>query len=172
MLLNCGVGEDSWESLGLQDDSTSPSLSKLVLSVHWKDWCWSWNSNTLATWCEELTHWKRPWCWARLKTGREGDDRGWDGWMASLTWWTWVSVSSGNWWWRRKPGMLLSMGLQTVGHDLATELNWSFHSFAEGMKIHMFSTESNMWFPKVPVNLAGIQSEILETVWLFLFKVV
>ena len=63
---------------------------------HWKDWCWSWNSNTLATWCEELTHWKRPWCWGRLKVG-EGDDRGWDGWMASLTRWTWVWVNSGSW---------------------------------------------------------------------------
>ena len=55
-----------------------------VLGVHWKDWCWSWNSNTLATWCEEPTHWKRPWCWERLKSGGEGDDRGWDDWMASL----------------------------------------------------------------------------------------
>ena len=55
------------------------------LGVHWKDWCWSWNSNTLATWCKELTHLKIPWCWERLRVGREGDDRGWDGWMASLT---------------------------------------------------------------------------------------
>ena len=55
------------------------------LNIHWKNWCWSWNSNTLATWCEELTHWKRPWCWETLKVGREGDGRGWDGWMASLT---------------------------------------------------------------------------------------
>ena len=55
-----------------------------VLGVHWKDWCWSWNSNTLATWCEELTHWERPWCWERLRAG-EGDDRGWDGWLASPT---------------------------------------------------------------------------------------
>ena len=54
------------------------------LGVHWKDWCWSWNSNTLATWHEEFIHWKRPWCWERLKAGGEGDDRGWDGWMASL----------------------------------------------------------------------------------------
>ena len=53
-----------------------------------KDWCWSWNSNTLATWFEELTYWKRPWCWERLKAGGEGDDRGWDGRMASPTQWT------------------------------------------------------------------------------------
>ena len=54
--------------------------------------CWSWNSNTLATWCEELTHWKRSWCWERLKAGGEGDDRGWDGWKAKPTWWTWVKL--------------------------------------------------------------------------------
>ena len=52
------------------------------------DWCWSWSSNILATWCEELTHWKRPWCWEWLKAGGEGDNRGWDSWMASLTQWT------------------------------------------------------------------------------------
>ena len=57
MLLKCGVGEDSWESLGLQGDPTSPSYRKWVLTIHWKDWCWSWNSNILVTLCEELTHW-------------------------------------------------------------------------------------------------------------------
>ena len=119
MLLNCDVGEDSWESLGLQD-LTSPS----VLGVHWTDWCWSWNSNTLATSCEELTHWKRPWCWEGLGAGGEGDDRGWDGWMASLTWWTWVWMNSRSWWWTWRPGVLWFLGSQRVGHDWATELNW------------------------------------------------
>ena len=89
MLSNCCAREDSWESLGLQGDPTSQSWRKSTLNIHWKDWCWSWNSNTLATWWEELTHWKRPQCWERLKAGGEGDDRGWDGWMASLTRWTW-----------------------------------------------------------------------------------
>ena len=84
-----------------------------ILNTHWKDWYWSWNSNTLATWCEELTHLKRPWCWESMKAGGEGDDRGWDGWMASLTQWTWVWVSSGSWWWTGKPGVLLSMGSQS-----------------------------------------------------------
>ena len=65
-----------------------PWTAKPVLNVHWKDWCWSWNSNILYTWCEELTHLKRPWCWERLKVGGEGDDRGQDGWMASPTQWT------------------------------------------------------------------------------------
>ena len=85
MLLNCGAGEDSWESLGLQGDPTSQSWRKSVLNIHWKDWCLNWTSNTLATSCEELTHLKRPWCWERLRAGGEGDDRGWDGWMASPT---------------------------------------------------------------------------------------
>ena len=68
--------------------------------------------------------WKRPWCWARLKVGGEGDDRGWDGWMASQTRWTWVWVNSGRWWWTGRPSMLQSMGSQRVGHNWATELNW------------------------------------------------
>ena len=84
---------------------------------------WSWNPNTLATWYEELTHWKRPWCWERLKAGGDGDDRGWDGWMASSTQWAWVWVSSRSWWRTGKPGVLQSMGSQRVGHDWATELN-------------------------------------------------
>ena len=71
---------------------------------------------------KELTHWKGPWCWERLKAGREGDDRWWDGWMASLTQWTWVWVNSGSGWWTRKPGILWSMGSQRVRHDWATEL--------------------------------------------------
>ena len=95
------------------------------MGVHWKVWCWNWNSNTLATWCNELTHLKRPWCWERLRAGGEGDNRGWDGWMASLTQWTWVWVGSGSWCWSGRPGMLQLMGSQKIGHDWATELNWT-----------------------------------------------
>ena len=91
------------------------------MGVHWKDWCWSWNSDTLATWCEEL---KRPWCWERLKVGGEGDDRGWGGWMASLTQCTWVWINSRSWWWMGKPGVLQSMASQRVRHDWVAELNW------------------------------------------------
>ena len=69
-----------------------------ALGFLWREWCWSWNSRTLATSCDELTHWKGPWCWERLRVGGEGEDRGWDGWMASLTWWTCIWVSSGSWW--------------------------------------------------------------------------
>ena len=110
------------KSLGLQGDPTSQSKRKSFLNIHWKDWCWSWNSDTLATWCEEPTHWKRPWCWERLKAGGEGDNRGWDGWMASLTWWSWVWVISRSWWWTGKPGVLQSMWSQRVRHNWVTEL--------------------------------------------------
>ena len=126
MLLNCGVGEDSWESLGLQGDPTSPFWRRSVVGIQWKEWFWSWNSNTLATWCEELTHLKRPWCWERLRAGVEGDDGGWDGWMASVTQWTWVWVDFRSWWWTGRPSMLQFMGSQRVGHNWATELNWRY----------------------------------------------
>ena len=82
---------------------------------------WSWSSNTLAIWCKELTHQKRPWCWKRLKAGGEGGNRGWDGWMASLTQRTWVWANSGSWWWTGKPGVLWFTGSQRVGHDWASE---------------------------------------------------
>ena len=97
MLLNCGVGEDSWESLGLQGDATSSSYRRSVLGVHWKDWCWSWNSSTLATSCEELTHWKRLWCWEGLRAGGKGNGQsdGQGGLVCCNSWvtmsWTWLS---------------------------------------------------------------------------------
>ena len=96
-----------------------------IHAVHWKDWCWGWNSSTLATSCEELTHWKRLWCWEGLGAGGEGDDPGWDGWMASPTRWMWVWVNSGSWWWTGRPGVLRFMGSQRLGHDWATERNWT-----------------------------------------------
>ena len=102
----------------------SPLDCKDIQPVYRKDWCWSWNSNTLATSCDELTHWKRPWCWEGLGA-EEGDARGWDGWMASLTQWTWVWVNSRSWLWTGRPGVLWFMGSQGVGHDLVTELNWT-----------------------------------------------
>ena len=125
MLLNCGVEEDSYESFGLQGDQTSQSKRKSVLNIHWKDWCWSWNSNTLAIRYEALTHLKTPWCWERLKAGGEGDNRGGDGWMASLIQWAWVWVNFGSWWWPGRPDMLQSMGSQRVRHNWVTKLNWT-----------------------------------------------
>ena len=80
----------------------------------------------LVTSCEELTHWKRPWCWGRLKAGGEGDNRGWDGWMASPTWWTWVWASFGSWWWTGKPGMLQPWGWKE--EDMTERLNWLIDS--------------------------------------------
>ena len=74
---------------------------------------------------KELTHWKRLWCWEGWGAGGEGEGRGWDGWMASLTRWTWVWVNSGRWWWTGRPGVLWFMGSQRVGHDWVTELNWT-----------------------------------------------
>ena len=85
----------------LKDISPGCSLEGLMLN---------WNSSTLATSCEESTHWKRPWCWEGLGAGREGDDRGWDGWMASPTRWAWVWVNFGSLWWTGRPGVLWFMG--------------------------------------------------------------
>ena len=103
--------------------SNQPILRNSVLNVHWKDWCWSWNSNPLATWCKELTHCKRPWYWERWKAGGGGNDRQWDGWMASPTRWTWVWASSKSWWYQ---GSLACCG--PWGHresDTTEGLNWS-----------------------------------------------
>ena len=94
MVSNYGTGEESWESLGLQGDQTCQCQRKLVLNIHWKDSSWSWSSNPLGTWCEESTHWQRPWCWERSRARVEGGNRRWDGWMASLTQRTWVWASS------------------------------------------------------------------------------
>ena len=108
MLSNCAAGEDSWESLGQQGDQISQSYRKSTLNMHWKDWFWSWSSNTLATWCKELTHWKTPWCCERLRA--EGGVRAWDGWMASPTQWTWTWANSRRQRRTGKPGVLQSMG--------------------------------------------------------------
>ena len=98
------VLEKTRESVALPGDPTSPSWRKSTLNIHWKD-CWSWNSNLLATRCEEPTCWKRPWCWERLRAGGEGDNREWDGWMPSPTQWTWVWSNSGRLWRAGKPAV-------------------------------------------------------------------
>ena len=100
----------------LKEISPGCSLEGLMLKL---------KSNTLATWCEELTHWKWPWFWERLRAGGEGNDRGWDDWMASWTRWTWVWVNSGSCWCTGRPGVLWLMGSQRLGHDWATELKWN-----------------------------------------------
>ena len=93
---------------------------KSTLIILWKDYCLSWHSNTFAAWYEESTHWKSPWYWERLKAGGAGSDRGWDGWMASLTQWTWVWANSGREWRTGKLSVLQFIELQRVGHDWAT----------------------------------------------------
>ena len=147
--------EESWElknwcfwTVVLEKTLESPLDCKKIQPVHPEgDQSWVFigrtdaeaeTPNTLATSCEELTHWKRPWCWEGLGAGGEGDDRGWDGWMASLTQWAWVWVNSGSGWWRGRPGMLRFRGSQRDGHDWVTELeifnicilfcNHTFHS--------------------------------------------
>ena len=130
MLLNCGIGEDSWESLGEQGDQTSQSGRKSVLNIHWKDWGWSWSSNTLATWWKELTHWKRPWCWEGLGAGGEGSDRRWDGWMAWPTQWTWVWASSRSWWWTVKIPESVAISFSRISSDPGVKLR--FPAWQEG----------------------------------------
>ena len=136
MLLNCGVGEDSWKSLGLQGDQTSQSK--------WNQ-SWTFIGRTDA-------EAEAPILWPsdaksqltrkeRLKAEGEGDNRGWDGWMALPMQWTWVWVGSGSWWWTGRPGVLQVMGSQRVGHDWATELNYgagkdSWESLKEIQPVH------------------------------------
>ena len=100
----------------LKEISPGCSLEGLMLKL---------KLQSLATWCEELTHWKRPWFWERLKAGGEGDYRGWDGWMASPTRWTWVWVNPGSG--DGQGGLVCcdSWGSPRVGHDGATDLIWS-----------------------------------------------
>ena len=157
MLLNCGV----------EKTLKSPLDCKEIKSVNPKGYQ-SWifigrtdveaETNTLATWCEELTHWKRPWCWERLKAGEEGDDRGWDGWMASPTQWTWVWVNSGSWWWTGRPCVLQFRGLQRVGHDWVTELNWTDACVCVYIYIYI-SSASQIWkthYATIPYRSKGI----------------
>ena len=126
-----------------------PSILKEISpGVHWKDWCWSWNSNILATWCEELTHWKIFWCWERLKAGGEGDDREWDGWMASATRWTWVWVNSGSWWWR-EAWCAVVHGIAKSRTRLSdwTDLNWlsPFHMLVCHLYFLWWGVCSDFW---------------------------
>ena len=159
MLSNCGAREDSWESLGLQDQSNQPkrkSIQKGNLNIPWKDWCWSWNCNSLVTWGEELTHWKRPWCWERLKVGGEGDDRGWDCWMASLTRWAWVWVSSGNWDGQESMVCCSPWGCKEL--DMTERLSWT-DSIRFGI--------SSLGLPRVSGRLSFLNCNRVILEWFF-----
>ena len=141
----CNEQEDAWILFFLRKKIDTIQMDEEIQPVYPKEnksWIFTGrtdaeaeNSNTLATWCEELTHLKRPWCWERLKTGGEGVDRGWDFWKASMTQWTWIWGSSGSWWWTGNPGVLQSIGLQRVGHDWATELKWM--KLADILRAHL-----------------------------------
>ena len=106
----------------LKEISPGCSLEGLMLKL---------KLQSLATSCKELTHLKRPWCWEGLGARGEGDNRGWDGWMASPTLRTWVWVDSWSWWWTGRPGELQFMGSWRVGHNWATELNWTVSLFQD-----------------------------------------
>ena len=133
--------------------------------LHWKDWCWHWSINTLATWWEERTHWKRLML-GKTEAGGEGGDRGWDGWMASLTQWTWVWANGRTQWRKGKPGVPQAMWSQVVRHDWMTEQQKAFRAFEHEMPIlpawHL-SIKHCIFLCYNPVSMFGINS------WSFFF---
>ena len=118
--LNCGAGEDSWNSPGQQGDQTSQSLGRSTLNIHWKDWCCSWSSSIMVIWCEQMTLWKSPWSWERLRAEGEEDFKGWDGWTPSPMQWIWTWAILGRCWGTGRPAVLQSMGSKRVRHDWVT----------------------------------------------------
>ena len=118
----------------------------------------------MATRCKVQTHLKRPWCWERLKAKGEGDNRGWDGWMASPTQWTWVWVNSGSWWWTGRPGVLQSMGLQRVGQDWEAEISDYTMQFISNLSCRWSDTKywSTAWrFGTPRLNCSQYHKECL-----------
>ena len=127
MLLNCGVGEDSWESLRLQGDPTSPSYRRSVLGCSLEGLMLRPKLQWFGHLMRRVDSLEKTLMLGGIGGRKRGDDRGWDGWMASPTQWTWVWVNSGSWWWTGRPGVLRFMGSQRVKCDWATELNWTAH---------------------------------------------
>ena len=135
MLLNCSPREDSWESLGQQRRSNQSILKEINPEYSFEGLIWSWSSNNLATWLwRAYSLEKTLMLGKKLKAKGERGDRGWDGYMASLTQWTWVWVNSGSWWWTGRPGVLWFMRLQRVGHDWVIELNWTDEDLQDLLK--------------------------------------
>ena len=142
MLLKCGVVKTLESPLDCKEiKPVSPRGNQFWIFIGRTDA--EAETHTLVTWCEELTHLKRPWCWERLRAG-EGMTRGWDGWMASLTQWTLVWVDSGSWWWTGRPGVLRFTGLQGVRHDWVTELKWNWRKGKRDK--HIFNLEISYSF--------------------------
>ena len=124
MLLNWGVGEDSWESRGLQGEPTRLHLKEIGLEYSLEGLMLKLKLQYFGHLMQRTNSFEKTRCWERLRAGEE-NDRGWDGWMASLTQWTWVWASSGSWWWTGKPDELHPTGSQRARHKWATELNWT-----------------------------------------------
>ena len=122
---NCSAGEDTRESLGQHGAQTCQSKMKSTLSIHWKDWCWSWSSNTLATWYEELTHWKRPWCWERWRAGGEEGYRGWR-WLDGITDSMYMSLRTLRELVKDREALHATVHGITKRYDLATEQQYSY----------------------------------------------
>ena len=148
--------------MGLEKTLENPLDCKEIKPVHPKanqSWIFTgradFEAETPVLWPPDTKNWltrKKPWCWERLKAEGEGDDRRWDSWMASLTQWTWVWVSSGSWWWTGRPGVLQSMGSQRVRHNWATELNWTERYF----KIYKYTTNIIQIFLSLEINLMSM----------------
>ena len=165
MLLNCGAGEDSWESLGLQGKSSQSILKEICPECPLEELMLKLKLQYFGHLSEELTHWERPWWWERLKVGGEEYRREWDGWMASPTLWTWVLASSGSWWRTGKPGVLQSVESQRVGHnwtELTANLQCcdSFRWTAKGLS-HTYTCIHS------PSNSLWIVVQLLSCVRLF-----
>ena len=164
--------EESWApknwcfwTVVLERTLESPLDCKEIKPVHPKgDQSWVFIGRTDAKaetpilWPPHVKSWLtgKDWCWDGLGARGEGDDRGWDGWMASLTWWTWVWVNSGSWWWTGRPDVLQFMGLQRVGHDWATELNWTELNWTECCShIWTSSSQGSHEFEQAPEDSEG-----------------
>ena len=133
--------------------SNQSILKESILNILWKDWCWSWSSNTLATWCTAPTHWKRPWCWERLKAKGEGNNKGWDGWKALLTQWTWVWASSRRWLKNRE-------AWRATVHGVAKSQTWLSDWITT---IHTHTYTYIFWFPWVKYYQCFTKVDIFDS---------
>ena len=130
--------------------SNQSILKEINSEYYWKDWCWSWSFKILDLWCEEPTHWKRPWCWERL---RRTGQRGWDSWMVSSTQWTWVWANSGRYWRSENPGVLQFMGSQRFRNDWRTEQQHLKGNKADTMLLILdLAQRKNGWLPNSAMN--------------------